>query len=146
MEIYLCGNHFSIGPIRLVQLTRGSKDPFAPEIAITMAIAITIRFENGLCTHFCHCDPIYPIVIAYYMANVNEQWDGKQIIPPFLGYQWEGSKLQNITEKWESKLIEGRLENYRKYFFHLNLLVKISFRLEENPILKLKTKTLTFTD
>ena len=83
MEIYLCGSNFSIGPTCLVQLTRSSKDSFtssiyyAIAITITMAIAITIRFKNGLCTHFCHCDPFYPteriaIVIVYYMADVNE--------------------------------------------------------------------------
>ena len=32
---------------------------FIPAIYYAIPIAITIRFKNGLCTHFCHCDCDY---------------------------------------------------------------------------------------
>ena len=48
----------------------GRNGPFTAEIYYAIAIVITIRFNNGLCTHFCDCDSYFPIEKKRYRNRV----------------------------------------------------------------------------
>ena len=60
MEYFVvCLSHGRIRYLHIADDIFDRNGPLTPDIYY--AIAITIRFKNGLCTHFCDCDSYFPI-------------------------------------------------------------------------------------
>ena len=108
------------------------KGPFTPVINYANAIAVTIRFKNGLCTHFCDCDSYSSHTTE---KNLNRICDRNRVINR--SCEWTITIRQTLVQKCVSNLCCRPNFNRTGIFTTRNRTKSFTLNTEKVPFMKI---------